>query len=187
MPASLVAAPARRKHPTSFLRIPWRMTDLPDGALHRLQSQLLAMPPARALQPRVDGYAQGRLRLHAPLSANVNDKGSAFGGSLASLMTLAAWGLTALQVEQAGLDAEVYVADAQLRYLTPLRADLIAEAWIEADGGCACPPCATVAAHAPRCRRRCCCRTAASPRRRRRATWRSCGAADPDSWRAGGC
>lgn len=111
------------------------MTDLSDGALHRLQSQLLAMPPARALQPRVDGYAQGRLRLHAPLSANVNDKGSAFGGSLASLMTLAAWGLTALQVEQAGLDAEVYVADAQLRYLTPLRADLLAEAWIEADGG----------------------------------------------------
>lgn len=111
------------------------MTDFPDVALRGLESQLLAMPPARALQPRVAGYADGRLRLHAPLAANVNDKGSAFGGSLASLMTLAAWGLTALTVEQAGLDAEVYVADSQLRYLAPLHADLQAEAWLEGDGG----------------------------------------------------
>ncbi|MGJ4730877.1 YiiD C-terminal domain-containing protein [Luteimonas sp. SDU101] len=111
------------------------MTDLSDLALHGLQTQLLAMPPARALQLRVDGYGQGRLRLHAPLDANVNDKGSAFGGSLASLMTLAAWGLTVLQVEQAGLDAEVYVADSQLRYLAPLRDDLVAEAWLDGDDG----------------------------------------------------
>lgn len=111
------------------------MTDFPDAALRGLESQLLAMPPARALQPRVAGYASGRLRLHAPLAANVNDKGSAFGGSLASLMTLAAWGLTALRVEQAGLDAEVYVADTQLRYLAPLHADLEAEAWLEGEEG----------------------------------------------------
>ncbi len=102
-------------------------------ALHALQSHLLAMPPARALQPSVEGFVAGRLRLRAPLAANVNDKGSAFGGSLASMMTLAAWGLTTLQVEQAGLDAEVYVADSQLRYLTPLREDLLVEAWLDDD------------------------------------------------------
>ncbi len=111
------------------------MSDLPDAALRGLQSQLLAMPPARALQPVVAGYAGGRLRLTAPLSANVNDKGTAFGGSLASLMTLAAWGLTTLQVAQAGLEAEVYVADTQLRYLAPLRGDLVAEAWLDSDEG----------------------------------------------------
>ena len=74
------------------------MTDFPEAALRDLESQLLAMPPARALQPRVAGYSDGRLRLYAPLAANVNDKGSAFGGSLSSLMTLAAWGLTSLAV-----------------------------------------------------------------------------------------
>jgi len=135
MLASLVVAPARRKPPLALFRIPSRMTDLPEAALQGLQSKLLAMPPARALQPRVEGYALGRLRLSAPLAANVNDKGTAFGGSLASLMTLAAWGLTVLQVEQAGLDGEVYVADSQLRYLAPLRDDLHAEAWLEADDG----------------------------------------------------
>ena len=111
------------------------MTDFPEAALRGLESQLLAMPPARALQPRVAGYSDGRLRLYAPLAANVNDKGSAFGGSLSSLMTLAAWGLTSLAVEQAGLDAEVYVADTQLRYLAPLRGDLEAEAWLDGDEG----------------------------------------------------
>ena len=101
------------------------------AALQALQSHLLAMPPARALQPSVEGFVGGRLRLRAPLAPNVNDKGTAFGGSLASMMTLAAWGLTTLQVGQAGLDAEVYVADSQLRYLTPVREDLLVEAWLE--------------------------------------------------------
>ena len=96
-----------------------------------MQAQLLAMPPARAMQLRIiDGRAD-RLRLEAPLAANVNDKGTAFGGSLVSLMTLAAWGLVVLRIEQAGLSAEVYVADSQVRYLAPLRDDLVAEAWLE--------------------------------------------------------
>ena len=96
-----------------------------------MQAQLLAMPPARAMQLRIADGRADRLRLKAPLAANVNDKGSAFGGSLVSLMTLAAWGLVVLRIEQAGLSAEVYVADSQVRYLAPLRDDLVAEAWLE--------------------------------------------------------
>lgn len=110
------------------------MTDPSEQALQALQSKLLAMPPARALQPQVQSCAQGRLRLHAPLAPNVNDKGTAFGGSLASMMTLAAWGLTVLQVEAGGFDADVYVADSQFRYLAPLRDALHAEAWLDAEG-----------------------------------------------------
>ncbi|TWT19297.1 DUF4442 domain-containing protein [Luteimonas marina] len=107
------------------------MTEITATALRTMETTLLAMPPVRALQLRIAGCDDGRLRLEAPLAANVNDKGTAFGGSLVSLMTLAAWGLTTLQVEQAGLQAEVYVADTQVRYLAPLRADLRAEAWLE--------------------------------------------------------
>src|SRR5690606_34973957 len=111
---SLVPGPARRKRPLPHA--PGPMTDLSRSALAAMQAQLLAMPPARAMQLRIaDGHAD-RLRLEAPLAANVNDKGSAFGGSLASLMTLAAWGLAVLRIEQAGLSAEVYVADSQVRY-----------------------------------------------------------------------
>ena len=111
------------------------MTDLPQPALEAMQAQLLAMPPARAMQLRITGGSRDRLRLEAPLAANVNDKGSAFGGSLVSLMTLAAWGLVVLEIEHAGLEAEVYVADSKIRYLAPLRADLVAEAWLEDEGG----------------------------------------------------
>lgn len=107
------------------------MDEIPTHALDALRAQIMAMPPARAMQLRVAAGGGGRLRLEAPLAANVNDKGTAFGGSLASLMTLAAWGLTALRVELAGLPAEVYVADSRVRYLAPLRGDLVAEAWLE--------------------------------------------------------
>ena len=86
------------------------------------------MPPVAAMQLSVAGFDGARLRLTAPLAVHVNDKGCAFGGSLASMMTLASWGLVSLQVEAAGLDADVFVADSQIRYLAPLYADLDVEA-----------------------------------------------------------
>ena len=104
-----------------------------DDLLRALDAHLQAMPPVAALQLRIAGYDGIRLRLRAPLAANVNDKGCAFGGSLASLMTLAGWGLATLQLQAHGLDAAVYVADSQVRYLTPLYGDLEASAWL-ADG-----------------------------------------------------
>ena len=61
------------------------------------------MPPVAAMQLSIAGYDGQRLQLHAPLAAHVNDKGCAFGGSLASMMTLASWGLVSLHVEAAGI------------------------------------------------------------------------------------
>ncbi|MFN7183287.1 MAG: YiiD C-terminal domain-containing protein [Thermomonas haemolytica] len=101
------------------------------AALDALSRHLQGMPPVAALQPRILGWEAGRLRLGAPLAANVNDKGCAFGGSLASLMTLAAWGLVALELEADGLAAEVFVADCRVRYLKPVFEDLVVEATFE--------------------------------------------------------
>lgn len=100
----------------------------PATALRALEHTLHAMPPVRALALRVGAYDGTTLELRAPLAANVNDKGSAFGGSLASLMTLAAWGLTTLKLGEAGFLAEVYIQDSQLRYLKPLYDELRLEA-----------------------------------------------------------
>lgn len=86
------------------------------------------MPPSAAMQLRIAAYDGESLHLHAPLAANFNDKGCAFGGSLVSLMTLAGWGLVCLRVQAAGLAADVFVADSQVRYRAPLWADLEAEA-----------------------------------------------------------
>jgi thioesterase domain-containing protein len=100
-------------------------------SLAALRAHLLAIPQVRAMQVEVVGDDDGRLRLSAPLAPNVNDKGSAFGGSLVSLMTLAGWGLVTRRLADAGLKADVYVADSQVRYLEPLEDDLRAEAWLE--------------------------------------------------------
>lgn len=97
-------------------------------ALARLSDYCHGMPPVAAMRVEVDGFDGRQLRLRAPLSANVNDKGTAFGGSLTSIMTVAGWGLVTLHLDLAGEEAEVYVADSAIRYLAPLREDLQAQA-----------------------------------------------------------
>lgn len=104
-----------------------------DAALQRLHAHYQSMPPVAAMRVSIAGYDGRRLRLHAPLADHVNDKGCAFGGSLASMMTLASWGVVSLGIEQAGLRAEVFVADSQIRYLAPLFADLDVHAELAAD------------------------------------------------------
>jgi thioesterase domain-containing protein len=99
-------------------------------ALAALDAHYQAMPPVAAMQVSIAGFDGARLRLRAPLARHVNDKGCAFGGSLASLMTLAGWGLLSLRLQEAGLAAEVFVADSSVQFRAPLHADLEAEAWL---------------------------------------------------------
>jgi thioesterase domain-containing protein len=99
-----------------------------DAALARLDAHYQGMPPVAALHMAIDGYDGDALRLSAPLSAHVNDKGCAFGGSLGSLLTLAGWGLVQLRLEAAGVDADIFVADSRIRYRAPLYDDLVAVA-----------------------------------------------------------
>lgn len=101
--------------------------------LAQLDAHYQCMPPVRALQLSVESYDGGRLRLFAPLAANVNDKGCAFGGSLASMMTLACWGRVWLGLHEAGLDCDIFVADSRIRYLAPLYDDLRVEADLAVD------------------------------------------------------
>jgi thioesterase domain-containing protein len=89
---------------------------------------LADIPLARAMQLRVAHYRDDELVLEAPLAPNVNDKGCAFGGSLASLLTLAGWGLLVLHLRALDRDCEVYVQDSQMRYLAPVWEDLRAHA-----------------------------------------------------------
>jgi thioesterase domain-containing protein len=107
-------------HPT----LPGR-ADLPA----RLGRELLDdIPLARAMGVSVAAWDGDMLVLQAPLAPNVNDKGCAFGGSLASLMTLAGWGLIRLAQDAQGLAADVFVQDSAIRYLAPVRQDFSAVA-----------------------------------------------------------
>ena len=99
-----------------------------------LSAHFAGMPPVAAMQPRILAWQDGALSLGAPLAANVNDKGCAFGGSLSSLMTIAGWGVAFLQLAEAGLDADIYVADSRVRYLKPVFEDLVVQARLDTAG-----------------------------------------------------
>lgn len=108
-------------------------SDPVEAALDVLRAHTRAIPPVAAIGVQVAGYDGARLALTAPLAVNVNDKGSAFGGSMTSLLTYAGWGLVMLQLEQAGIAADVFVADSSVRYLKPLYEDLRAEVELAPD------------------------------------------------------
>nr|WP_245188042.1 YiiD C-terminal domain-containing protein [Frateuria flava] len=91
------------------------------------------IPLARAMDLRLHRYDAERLALAAPLAPNVNDKGCAFGGSLASVMTLAGWALVELELKRRGEDCDVFVGDSQVRYLEPVWDDFRAEARLAED------------------------------------------------------
>lgn len=103
-----------------------------ETGLEWLDAHCQAMPPVAALRLQPAQLEAGVLHLRAPLDANVNDKGCAFGGSLASLMTLAGWGLVNVRLREAGLAADVFVADSQVRYVKPVFSELQAQARLDA-------------------------------------------------------
>ena len=82
------------------------------------------IPLARALDLHVGAYTGDRLEMHAPLAPNINDKGCAFGGSMAALLTLAGWGLIELGLRERDLACDIYVGDSQLRYVEPVWGEL---------------------------------------------------------------
>ena len=94
----------------------------------QLERLFQAMPPVLAMRVGTAGFDGECLRLHAPLAAHLNDKGSAFGGSMTSLMTLAGWGLVMLRLQRHGLQSDVFVADSSVRYRKPLYTELQAQA-----------------------------------------------------------
>ena len=93
------------------------------------------IPLTRAMQLRVVSLDETGLRLDAPLAPNVNDKGTAFGGSLASLLTLAGWGLLWSRCRKAGWACDIVIHRGEIRYRRPVNGVLRAH----------CPPPAAAA------------------------------------------
>ena len=79
------------------------------------------VPITRAMGLRLGEYGPGGIVLTAPLAPNVNDKGIAFGGSIASLMSLAGWALTDFILREDGVEgAEVVIARTSIEFLRPV-------------------------------------------------------------------
>jgi thioesterase domain-containing protein len=86
-----------------------------------LQAYLMAhIAPAHALGLTIVEVEP--LTIAAPLAANLNDKGTAFAGSLYSAAALAGWALLTRWCSAESIDAEVALHESSARFLAPARA-----------------------------------------------------------------
>lgn len=86
-----------------------------------------SIPLAAAMGVEIRRLDNDMLQLAAPLAPNRNHMGSAFGGSLQGLATLAGWGVTLMSAGSPG-SCHVVVREAQMRFLVPVSGELIAVA-----------------------------------------------------------
>jgi thioesterase domain-containing protein len=89
--------------------------------------------PAQSMQITITDYSSHRLELAAPLQPNINDKGTAFAGSISSMLVLAGWGLITRCLRDAGIKAEVVVAKSETTYNRPVRAAMCSIAEINTE------------------------------------------------------
>lgn len=62
-----------------------------------------------------------RIELFVPLSPNVNDKLSLFGGVSSMMLTLAGWALISYKFVESSFDAELVVAKSEVNYTAPMK------------------------------------------------------------------
>ncbi len=80
------------------------------------------IPLSRAMGVSVEECGDDTFVLTAPLAANHNHLGTAFGGSLSAIATLAGYGMLWLRLGDP--DAHIVVQRSSIRYLRPVRRDI---------------------------------------------------------------
>ena len=78
------------------------------------------IPLTQSLGLSVASYDNGRLKLNAPLTENINHAGTAFAGSLNALVTLAGWSIVWLVLQECALQGEIVIQDCTCKYLLPV-------------------------------------------------------------------
>ncbi len=111
----------------SGMQLSLKANDTAEARVARLERYMQqTIPLVGQMQVRVAAYGPTGLTLTAPLAPNINHEQTAFGGSLASLTTLACWGYLWLLLEDEA-DMHMVVNEAHIRYLKPVTATLTAE------------------------------------------------------------
>ncbi|MCK5894081.1 MAG: YiiD C-terminal domain-containing protein [Endozoicomonadaceae bacterium] len=91
-----------------------------------IQERLDKIPMLIAMQIDYRFYDGNELLLACPLSPNINDKGSVFGGSISALATICGWTMTSLEALKAGINCNVVIAEQTLQFLKPANSELLA-------------------------------------------------------------
>lgn len=106
----------------------------PSNTAESLSQRILqGIPLANAMNFSIKVLDQHSIQVAAPLDDNANVHGTGFAGSLYSAAALAAWGLTTHIIEQAGIDADVVMAKAEIRYKKPIQSDILCTCHCEAE------------------------------------------------------
>ncbi len=95
---------------------------------------LTHIPLTAAMGVKVRCERPERVVLAAPLAPNINHQGTAFGGSVAALATLAAWSLVRVRLEDADRAANVVVQRSSMEYRAAIDGELTAVCEFADDG-----------------------------------------------------
>ncbi len=87
----------------------------------------LKIPITKAMGVRVEEFGPSKVRLSAKLQPNINDKGTAFGGSISSLLTLCGWSMAFIIMKEEDPEAQIVVHKSSIRYIAPIKEDFAAE------------------------------------------------------------
>ena len=83
------------------------------------------IPLLDAMQLSLHSYDHLTLRLDAPLAPNINNKGTAFGGSIASICLFAGWAVATLAFADHGVgNTEIVVFQSEMTFKRPARGHL---------------------------------------------------------------
>ncbi len=104
------------------------MTDL-QAFEHECRTDI---PLLAAMQLSFVDYDDLSLTMEAPLEPNINNKGTAFGGSIASICLFGGWAVSTLAFSDHGVDnTEIVVWRNTMTFERPARGLLRVRAWIE--------------------------------------------------------
>ncbi|MDJ0793493.1 MAG: YiiD C-terminal domain-containing protein [Woeseiaceae bacterium] len=91
------------------------------------------IPLLTAMQMKFVGYDNLALTMEAPLAPNINNKGTAFGGSIASICLFGGWAVSTLGFMDSGVDnTEIVVFRNDMTFERPARGLLTVKARVEA-------------------------------------------------------
>ena len=97
------------------------------------------IPLLDAMQLSFVGYENMALTMEAPLAPNINNKGTAFGGSIASICLFGGWAVATLAFTERGIDnTEIVVYTNEMTFERPARGLLRVRAYLEPAGFGAC-------------------------------------------------
>ena len=97
------------------------------------------IPLLTAMQLELVDYRDLSLTLQAPLAPNINNKGTAFGGSIASICLFGGWSVSTLAfMEQDILNTEIVVHRNSMKFVRPARGLLDVRAFIAPDEFATC-------------------------------------------------